>query len=427
MATLRSLYTAEATAFVPTDLLPPGKPSLIGSAQQAFQQNSVAHGRSVVTIAWSPPTTNETIGGEVLGVADGLAQNLETTYDPVEAGEEVYEMSNYGGGGRGDTTLAANAFPKAKSVTVTDPANFAIGDWVQLDDGVNREYAKIASIAASVLTFEQRLLCCASFFPATTTTVKEATAVLKTGGGTDYTLTAFTGEVAIVAGQFTASNDISIRYTTTVQDLDGFTLIRNPALLTDTSYEAVSVEGSSVLVSDAIASGATSHADTLTAAENGEDWYYYLYAQDDETVPNRSEVAVGGPLLVETIPSIPQNLTASPGDEAVILGWDTLGPGGSDTNVDGYNVYRNSGATLDPPNLDKLNAVLVPTGTLEFKDSQAGIDDTSRVGSGAVPLPVNGQLYTYVIETEDSTTAWTTGTQNQSNGVAAQLTASKTP
>jgi hypothetical protein len=427
MATLRSLYTAEATAFVPTDLLPPGKPSLIGSAQQAFQQNTVTHGRTVVTIAWTPPTTNETIGGEVLAEADGLAQSLETVYDPVEAGEEVYEMSNYGGGGRGDTTLAANAFPKDKSVTVTDPANFTVGDWVQLDDGVNREYAKISGIAASVLTFEQRLLCCPSFFPATTTTVKEVDAVLKTGGGTDYTLTAFTGEVEIVAGQFTASNDITIRYTTTVQDLDGYTLIRNPALLTDTAYEAVSVDGDSVLVSSSIVAGATSHADTLAASENGESWYYYLYAQDDETVPNRSEVAVGGPLLVETIPSIPQSLSASPGDQSVVLSWNSLGPGASDTNVDGYNVYRNSGATLDPPNLNKLNASLVPTGTLEFKDNQDGIDDASRVGSGSVSLPTNGQLYTYVIEAEDSTTTWTTGTQNQSNGVAAQLTASKTP
>lgn len=427
MATLRSLYTAEATAFVPLDLLPPGKPSLIGSTQQAFQQNSVTHGRSVVTIGWSAPTTNETIGGEVLGVADGLAQNLEATYDPVEPGEEVYEMSNYGGGGRGDTVLSAIAFPKARTVTVTDPTNFAVGDWVQLDDGVNREYAKIASINVLELTFEQRLLSTTSAYPATTTTVKEADAVLKTGGGTDYTLTAFTGEIVIVAGQFTASNDITIRYTTAIQDLDGYTLIRNPAVLADTTYEAVSIDGNSVLVSDSITGASTSHADTLTATENGEDWYYYLYAQDDETVPNRSEVAVGGPLLVETIPSIPQNLGASPGDESVSLTWNSLGPGSSDTNVDGYNVYRNGGATLDPPNLKKLNNILIPTGTLVFKDNQAGIDDTTRVGSGLVPLPVNGDLYTYVVETEDSATSWTTGTQNQSDGVAAQLTASKTP
>jgi hypothetical protein len=381
----------------------------------------------VVTIAWTAPTTSEVLGGEVLGEADGLAQNLETVYDPVEAGEEVYEMSNYGGGGRGDTTLSAAAFPKSKTISVTDPANFAIGDWVQIDDGATREYGKISGISGSNLTLEQRLLGSGSFYPATTTTVKEATAVLKTGGGTDYTLTAFTGAVSIVAGQFTALNDIVIRYSTTLQDLDGYTLIRNPALLTDTSYEVVSVDGNSVLVSDSILGGATSHADTLTANENGETWYYYLYAQDDEVVPNRSEVSIGGPLLVETIPSIPRNLSASPGDEAVILAWSSLGPGGSDVNVDGYNIYRNPGATLDQPNLRKLNAVLVPPGTLQFKDSQAGIDDSSRVGSGAVPLPVNGQLYTYVIETEDSTTAWTTGTQNQSFGVPAQLTASKTP
>jgi len=427
MATLRSLYTAEVTAFVPLDLLPPGKPSLIGSSQEAFQQNVVTHGRTVVTLRWTAPTVNEALGGEVLGVADGLAQALETIYDPIEAGEEVYEMSNYGGGGRGDTTLSANAFPKSRSVTVVNPTNFAVGDWVQLDDGVNREYAKIASINVLVLTFEQRLLCCSSFFPSGTTTVKEADAALKTGSGTDYTLNPATGEVAIVAGQFTASNDVTIRYTATLQDLDGYTILRNQTLLTDSTYEAVSVDPGTVVVNAAVPGGDTSSSDTLTATENGENWYYYLYAQDDETVPNRSESAVGGPLLVETVPSIPRNLAASPGDESVVLGWDSIGPGGTDTNVDGLNVYRNDGASLDAPNLFKLNTALVAPGTLSFKDNQAGIDDVSRVGSGSVPLPLNGQLYTYVLETEDSVTAWSTGTQNQSNGVAAQLTAAKTP
>lgn len=426
MATLRSLYSTEVTASVPTDRLPPKPPVITGLAQQIQQDSSVTHGRSLVTVQWAAPTQNERIGGEYLVVSNGLVQNLETTYDPIVAGALVYSMSNFGGGGRGDTTLSAPASPKAKTVSVGSVANFAIGDWVRLTDGSQTEYAKIASVGASTLTFETRLLGIATALPAGTTTVKEADAALKTGGGTHYTLTLATGVLVTVAGAFPATDEIVIDYTTTLADLDGYTLLRHASLLSDTTYESVSLQPGVVVVSDAITSGATSYVETLTAADNGESWYYYLYAKDDEATPNRSEVMVGGPLIVETIPSIPQNLGKTVGDQAVILSWNSLGPGSSDGNTNGYSVYRNNGNTLDAPNLRKISLIVIPKAQLTFEDSQDGIDSGDRVAAGTVALPANGSIYTYVIEAEDTTTGWTTGTQNQSFGVGANLVGSKT-
>jgi hypothetical protein len=424
MATLRSLYSTEVTADVPNDLLPPKPPVLTGQTQQVTQDGGVTHGRSLVTLNWLAPTENEDIGGEFLGVADGLAQQFETTYDPIVAGEEVYEMSNFGGPGRGDTSLTANANNLDKVISVGSVANFAIGDWVQIDGGGQTEYAEIANISGSDLELETRIFAPGGFTAGAT--VKEADATLKTGGGTDYTLTPATGIIDIVAGQFTSSNHIAIAYATTLGDLDGYTLLRNPVLFADTRYENVSLDGSTVVVSDAIPSGALSYQETLAADENGETWYYYLYAKDDEATPNRSEVASGGPLLAEMIPSIPQNLGKTVGDQAVILTWDVLGPGASDANTNGYNIYRNPGATLDPPNLEQLNAIVIPKAQLSFEDSDDGIGSGDRVTEGTVPLPTNGQFYTYVVEAEDTATSWTTGTQNQSSGQGAQTIASKT-
>ena len=425
MAQLRSLYSAEATANVPNDLLAPKPPVVEGNQQEITQDGGVTHGRSLFTIAWTAPTQNEDIGGEFLGTADGNAQNFETVYDPVVTGETVYEMSNFGGAGRGDSTLSVVANQGETQLTVADATDFNIGDWIQVVGGGNTEYFQITALpGGNVLEFATRILTPGGF-PVTTTTVKEADAVAKTGGGTDYTITLSTGEVSIVAGQFTNGNEIVIAYTTTLQDLNGYTLLRNQTLLADTTYSNVSGDGGTTVVSDAIGSGATSFQETLTAAENGETWYYYLYAKDDEASPNRSFAATV--LEIETIPSIPQNLQKTVGDQAVDLSWDSLGPGSSDANTDGYNVYRNSGGTLTPASLEQLNAILIPKAQLTFQDSQDGINSGDRVSAGTVPLPSNGQTYTYVIESEDTATNWTVGTQNQDSGQAAVTTATRTP
>jgi hypothetical protein len=378
----------------------------------------------LVTINWTAPTENESIGGEFLAVADGLAQALETTYDPVVSGEIVYEMSNFGGVGRGDTTLTANAPTGSKFVTIALATNLAIGDWIQIDGGGNTEYFQIDNINVLTLELSTRVLVDGGFTSGAT--VKEADAVVKTGSGTDYTITPATGVVDIVAGQFTASNHIVIAYATTLSDLDGYTLLRNPVLFADSLYDNVILDGNTVVVSDAIGAGALTFQETLAADENGETWYYYLYAKDDESTPNRSEIASGGPLLAETLPSIPQSLGKTVGDMAVMLSWAVLGPGASDANTDGYNIYRNPGPTLDAPNLLQLNAIVIPKAQVSFDDSAAGVGSGDRVSAGTVALPANGQFYTYVVESEDTASAWTTGTQNQSFGQGAQTIASKT-
>ncbi len=420
----RSLYASQVTVVVPDDFLPPKPPAITGVAQQGQQDKAVTHGRSLITLNWNSPTENEDIGGEFLVVADGLAQQIGTTYDPITA-HTVFDMAGFRGGGFGDTTLSAGAAPKDKQIIVTSAANFNIGDFIQIDDGTNREYVQIAGIAGSTLTLETRLLCCGVTFPSGTTTVKEVNTATTKTEGVDYNIMLLTGVIDILVGQFTSGNDIVAAYTTTIQDLAGYILLRNQTLLVDTSHANVIADGGTVVVDSTIGAGATTFQETLTAAENGETWFYYLYSFDDETASNISEVMLGGPLPIEMLPSIPQNVSKQVGGNSVKLSWDSLGPGGSDANADGFNIYRNSGPTLDPSSLRKLNAIVIPAAQQNFSDNAAGVTSGDRVPG--IPLPLNGQTFTYVIESEDTVTTWDTGTQNQRLGQGAVAIAVKTP
>lgn len=426
MTILRSLYSTEVSALVPNDLLPPSPPDLTGITQDGQQDDAVTHGRSLITVNWTAPTTNEFVGGEFLGVADGNAQQFETTYDPIVT-HTIFEMAGAGGGGFGDTTLTAPANPKDKSLTVASVANFAIGDWVQVDDTVNREYAQIADIQGLVLVLENRLICCNVVFPSGSTTVKEVNTVTTKTITTDYTIALATGIVDILAGQFTASSDIVMRYNTSLQDLAGYILLRNPVLLANDDHATVIADLDTVIVDNAIGSGLTTFQETLTAAENGETWYYYLYSFDDETPANISEIVSPGPLQIEMLPSIPQNLGKQVSEDSVVLSWNSIGPGSSDGNTNGYNVYRNSGLALDQGNLLQLNAILIPVGQLVFEDNADGVTAGDRVPNGTVALPQNGQTFTYVLESEDTVSTWDSGTQNQKSGQGAVTIAQKTP
>lgn len=424
MATLRSLYSAAVVASVPFDTIGPASPSLMmvfGS--QGTNGGLVPLGCMATELNWTAPTRNWE-WGEFLGAATGGADVFETQFDPVEAGERVYEVEGpFGGSGRGDTLLTSPAANGDDRITVASTGNFAMNDFLRVHDlsGGAKEYAEVAQvIGPTVLRLKGQLV---NSFPAGAEVKEPASHVLKTGGGAHYTLNAATGQVTLAIGQFVPGAEVAIFYETTLQDLAGFALIRIKvgSLLTDLRYSNVSTQPGAIVVSGAISPLATAFTDTLDDDENGETWAYYLFALDNEGVPNYS---LADAVLVETITSIPQDVARAVGDQAVVLTWDAA-PGSSDENQDGWNVYRSEGAELAPSGLRRLNASMIPKGTTMFRDSQGGIDSGERVSSGTVPLPLNGATYTYVLESEDTSTEWTVGTNNERFGVPANLTASK--
>lgn len=428
MATLVSLFSQAVTANVPTDTLSPD-PVTLGTIQATQLTTAEPKGKTQITINWTIPTTNELVT-EFLGTADGTAQTMESRFDPLVSGSyTVYEVTDAAPVGGGSTTLSANALKDHDVISVVDPTNFAVGEWIQIAEGSIKQYFQISAINGSQFTLSARINEATGF--TTAATVKEVVVTAKTET-TDYTVDTATGVFSLVAGQFTNGNDVILQYKTTLQDLSAFELYRVPGTnpVTPTAghskitRDAVLGTAGVVTVSTTIASTATQYVEELTAAENGTTWTYYIFAVDDETSPN---ISFATSVFVETIPTIPQNLSTQVGDAKVTVSWDSvLTAGTNDSNTDGYNIYRVDGATFIDANAQKLNVNLIAVGTagsqVSFLD---GAGNSNRVASTTVPFPVNGQSYSYKVESEDSVTAWTTGTQNESSGVTAQTVASK--
>ena len=175
----------------------------------------------------------------------------------------------------------------------------------------------------------------------------------------------------------------------------------NLPLPVGSDYATVTGYGGVVLVDDTLTFDAEATSEILPQAASGETWTYYLFAC------GATENSTCDAVMVETITTIPQTLTVGDiGDRKVRLNWAVAG----DDNLDGYNVYRCDGGSFDPATCVQVNSVLVTSGV--FLDGAA--NTTNRRPVGEVPLPVNGQSYAYKVESEDQTTSWTTGTQNQS-------------
>jgi hypothetical protein len=88
---------------VPEDVISPN-PAEIYTAL-VYQDGTIPQGRSVVTLQWTLPTLSE-VHPQYLGVADGLAQTFDLTFDPISIGSEVvFEITGYALGG-GNTVLS---------------------------------------------------------------------------------------------------------------------------------------------------------------------------------------------------------------------------------------------------------------------------------------------------------------------------------
>ncbi len=414
MASIVSLYSAAVSAHVPTDLLPPAPP-VIGTvtAIQNTSTGAVPQGRTLVTLNWTIPTENVPIGGEYVGNSTGGADVFDLLYTPVTpASYSVYEVTAYAGL---DTTLSADVHINEDSLTLASATGLEADDWVELIDGDLREYNQVDSVDGLIISLKNQIR--SGTFTAATSTVKEVTVSLKTAP-TDYAMDLDNGQITMVDGHATEDNPIFVAYTAVLQDLDHFELYRIPGDLPltppVTQAVVVGVPGC-VTVDDAISPSLNTLDEQLAATDNGKTWTYYLFAADDEALVNYS---MGAGVMVETIPTIPQGFHKHVGDSRIVLNWDAI----LDDNVDGVNVYRTDGSVFDPTNARKVNSA--PVEDTQFDDSV--LNETNRVAEGAVPFPINGGLYTYKIEAQDTVSEWDTGTRNQSAGQSAVTMASKT-
>lgn len=422
MATLKSLYSSAVSAVVPTDTLSP-KPPTVGTVNGTQSTSGEAKGKSVITINWTIPTENELVT-ELLGVATGSAQNLESRFDPIVAASEiVYEVTDQSPGGGGSTTLFVAATKDDDKITVTLATDFAVGEWIQIDEGAETHYYKIAAINSSVFDLTSRINVDGGF--TTSATVKEVTVSAAKSDPTDYSLADPTGVFSLESGQFTNTNHVIVQYTTTLQDLGHFELYRvagNKTVSPSAGHSKVTIDAviaaTEVVVENNIADDTTQYAETLTASENGNSWTYYLFASDDETSSNDSfamEHDGSEGLFIEMLPGIPQSLSTTVGDEKVVLSWSDIQAGSENDNANGYNVLRDDGNTFEDSTSEIVNSSLIAvTGgsSVSFEDSIYNV--TNRVDVGTLAYPVNGSSYSYKVESEDTATSWATGTYNES-------------
>ncbi len=416
MTVLRSLYSDAISVTLVEDTLPPKAPVL--GEFSANQDSAVTHGRSKVTSRWDIPTENETIGGEFLGEADGDDQDFETIYAPIkEDSYLVMEVTGYTVSG-GETNPSSPIAISDLSVATNDTSDFSVGDWVEILEGSVAELNQIESVDEDAyLNF---------VYPIrnayTVGAILREVDVLSKTKDTDYTVNTTTGVVSLIDGQFTATNDVFMSYVVPLNDLEGFKLLRVPGDLPYGSlakFSDVSADVDVIEVDLEIAAVEEDFEETLASTENGERYSYYLFAFDNEDTPNHSW---GSGMMVETIPSIPQNLSAVSADRTVTLFWNLL-PETSDSLTDGYNVYRDSGTEFTDATCQQVNSTVIGKATNTFVDGES--NTTNRVGEGTLAYPENGESYSYKVESEITSTDWDTGTNNQRDGVAAVLTATK--
>lgn len=405
---------------VPADVIVPLPPNLVQVT--ATQNIGVPEGRTEVTIDWTLPTANEPFS-EYIGEATGELQVFDLTWEPIlTSSEKVYEII----GDTGAATTLAFDFKKDHDILrVVDSSGFSAGDFIGVFSDAGIKFYRVTSVEVGKIIVAS--MCCVEDGFAAGATVKKVLATLKTSG-VDYTINYSLGNISLNAGQFSAGNKVFVEYTPLTPGLAKLELYRVPgdnpvspsAGHTKVTKDAVFATPGVVVVSYNIPATITSWTDILNASDNGETWTYYLFAVDNASNANVSNAAS---IMIETIPTIPQNPRAAVSHNNVNLSWDNL-PGSSDININGFNVYRCEGAVFIDSACLKVNSSLIPKATPNFTDGPKNY--LNRRPNSEVPFPQNGKVYSYKIESEDSSTSWVVGTKNEDAETGgAQLTARK--
>lgn len=422
MATLESQLSQQVLGSLAADILAP-EPPILGLIQATtLVDGPNPKGKNQITLNWAAPTKNEAIGGELFKNPDNtpsLAQGInsvthETQFDPIVTGSyAVFERTAVSGN---STTLSASVSHSQRRINAVTPlpVDIVVGAFIVIEDGVSgkEEYAKVKSVNTGTgeIVLEQGLF----YSHASGSQIKQVTFSAKTET-THYALDLATGVLTEVGASFTAGNRIIIRYQTSLQDLNHYELYRvpgNSSIAVPTKANVLAASGVQT-IDAAISSIATSKQDTsLVDTDNGKDFTYYVFAVDSQGNASNltSEVVTLNLHLafVELIPTVVQNLLSQVSTNQVVVSWDAV----TDPNANGYNIFRSDGASFNPNTAVKLNSSLIPKGAgrISFDDSSGNI--ANRVSGAVAPFPVDGQTFSYKIETEDSVTFWADGTSN---------------
>jgi len=422
MAIIESQLSQQVLGNLAADILS-AEPPVLGLIQASqFIDGMTPKGKTRITLNWTAPTRNEFIAGELIknpdgspDLADGVTDALhETQFDPIVSGSfSVFERAAVSTNLKTLTASVAHG-QRVINIGTPVPGDIIAGAKIVIDDGVTNKEEYVEVKAVNTLTGDVTLTD-GLFYPhASGAQVKQVTLSAKTLN-THYSLDLSTGVLTELAGGFTASNRIVMRYQAALQDLDHYELYRVPGnapVSIPTKANVLAAPGVSA-VSSAIPSTATSFQDqTPLDPDNGKDFTYYLFSVDDQGNASNlvSEVMTQNLHLafVELIPTVPQNLSTEVSSNKVVVSWDAV----ADFNANGYNIFRSPGATFDPAQALKVNSALIAKGTgrVSFDDSAGNA--SNRRPAVEVPYPEDGQTYSYKVETEDTTTYWTDGTAN---------------
>ena len=435
MAILESQLSQQVIGSLAADILAP-EPPVLGLIQAVqYVDAQTPKGKTRITLNWTAPTKNEFISGELFRNSDGtpsLADGTEnstheTKFDPVVSGSvSVYERT---GSSNESKTLTASVSHGQRIINIGTPIPSVLipGAKIVIDDNITlkEEYCTVKSVNS---TTGDIILSDGLFESHNSGAFVKAVTLTEKTLGVHYNFDNQSGVLTELNGGFTQGNKIIIRYQTVLNDLNHYELYRvsgNAPIAIPTRSEVLAFPGV-VPVSINIPANATSEQDQLLLEQdNGKDYTYYLFAVDNEGNSSSvtSEVMTDNMHLVfvELIPSIVQNLNTDVSSNKVVVSWDAV----SDINSNGYNIYRSPGINFEPSQAVKLNSILIPKGSGKIYFEDSAQNTTTRRPVEEVPAPVNGQSYSYKIETEDTNTFWSDGTSNIPNAdtIASKNTA----
>lgn len=417
-STIYSRYFDGISSGVPVDTLSPSPFGLI-RLSETEDVTVVSAGRVNTTIEFDIPTTNE-VACEFLIVKGSSFTGPEpatTLFTSITAGTyTVYSGGQLLGAPNGSSTIPVGPDFGAKKLDVADATGFAIGQWVKIQNtvGLEIQIARISNINGTELTFDADILMVVED-NATIETINDVTPLTEV---TDYTITLASGDFIINETAATIDKLVWTVYQTDLTDYEGGDFWILPGILPLADYSdpaSVSVYPGAIML------GSTNSIETSFSFERdgaplGRDYTLYSIAKDDESPTNPSLARAASLTHIPARVTTGSILSAGPG--SLTISWNDTTLDGS--FVTGYNIVRSPGQTFVPALAEKLNVNLITT--TQFTDADGA---PNRVPVIDVAAPVDGQFYSYSIESAVATGQWTITTLNRRIDQGEILTAEK--
>lgn len=421
-AALYSRYSNSISTLVPIDSLSPDPYKLANSRLLITQNfNIVPAGRNLVTLEFEIPPYNEKANEYLMakGGSGSGTQMADASFDPIAPGQyTVYAGGSSLGVPGGTSTIPIAPNFGARVVTVVNPVNFGIGQWVKIRNPVDGNIAivKIKSISGFIITFETDIFLIMEN-DATIETINDPVAITEV---TDYTILLTSGLVTVNDTAATQNKLIWIEYKATLLDYDGGDFWVIPGILPVPDYSDPILVSSFIgaVQVGSVNSAATFFSFEEDGSELGRHYTLYAIAKDNQVPANPSLARSIG---FTQIPARAFPIVDSD-DSSVEITWP-------DTRIDGsavtaYNVIRCPGQVFVGSISDKVNEnPILPTNpSVVFTDADGS---PNRRDISEIPAPVNGNYYSYTVEAFTETGQYSILTQNERITQTEELVAEK--